>query len=227
MSYNRINWTNTEDTPLNAQNLNTMDNGIYNLDRTINTLDKLLTYPNVSADCITGDYQVTTGSTLEIENGCLNITGGSNTVGISSDLTETKSVDTDRMMLIKLRIKKDSGTNLSVYFKYITATDEVYVTTENIIASNLNTAVIGNPSYTITDDSYHDVWCIFDSQSTVSITGIAIEIAASTPNATISNFHAFYSMDKVEGTVGEQLVSPVYSVLAESQSTEVTVANAT
>ena len=201
MSYNRISWTNTEDTPLNAQNLNTMDNGIYTLDRTINTLEKLLTYPNVSADCIKGNYLATTGSTLEIENGCLNITGGSNTVGISSDLTETKSVDTDRMMLIKLRIKKDSGTNLSVYFKYVTATDEVYVTTGNIIASNLNTAVIGNPSYTITDDSYHDIWCIFDSQTAVNITGMTVEIAASSPSATISNFHAFYSMDKA-GTGG-------------------------
>lgn len=227
MEYDRIVWTNTENTPLNAQNLNKMDKGIYDLYRSINSLDKLLTYPNVSADCISGNYQITEGSTLEIENGCLIITGGSNTVDISSELIETKLVDTNRIMLIKLRIKKNSGTNLSVYFKYITATDEVYVTTENIIASNLNTAVIGNPSYTITDDSYHDVWCIFDSQSTVSITGIAIEIAASTPNATISNFHAFYSMDKVEGTVGEQLVSPVYNLLSESQSEEVTVASVT
>lgn len=226
MSYNRINWTNTEDTPLNTQNLNTMDNGIYNLDRTINTLDKLLTYPNVSADCITGDYQVTTGSTLEIENGCLNITGGSNTVGISSDLTETKSVDTDRMMLIKLRIKKDSGTNLSVYFKYVTETDEVYVTTGNIIASNLYTAGIGNPSYIITDDNYHDVWCIFDNQTAVDITGMTVEISASSPSATISNFRVFYSMDKVDEARDTTTVSRINTVIPTNSSSVITVREA-
>lgn len=226
--YNRIVWTNTENTPLNAQNLNIMDNGIYNFTSTVNAIDKLLTYPNVSADCIVGDYQVTTGSTLTVENGCLNITGsGNSVVDISSDLADVKSVDTDRIMLIKLRIKKNSGTNLSVYFKYTTATDEVYVTSGNILASNLNTAVIGNPSYTITDDNYHDVWCIFDSQTAVDITGMTVEIAASSPSATISNFRVFYSMDTAGATPtgGEQLVNSVYSAITENGETTETVDN--
>ena len=226
MAYNRILWTNTEDTPLNAQNLNKMDNAIYDNDRLLNDAFHLMTYPNVSADCLTGDFSVTGDTTLTTDNGCLTIDSNTNSINLISDLSEVKTVDNNRLLLIKLRIKRNNSAYLYVAFKYITADDEVYVINENIVASNLRISGNATPSYLIEDDDYHNVWCIFQSTNPIQIQGIAVELATAV-KTTISNFQVFYSMDKVEVSTGEQFVSPVYDALAESQSTEVTVANAT
>ncbi len=225
MAYSKINWTDTRDTPLNARNLNKMDNCIYDHDKSLNNAYHLMTYPNVSADCLDGDFSVTGDTTLTLENGCLTIDSNTNTIDLTSNLSEVKTVDSDRLMLIKLRIKRNNSAYLYVAFKYITANDEVYIINENIVASNLRISN-ATPSYLIEDDNYHNIWCIFKSTNPIQIKGIAVELA-NTVKATVSNLQAFYSMDKVEGTVGEQLVSPVYSVLAESQSEEVTVSSVT
>ena len=224
MAYGKINWTNTRATPLNAQNLNKMDNCIYDTDKLLNSAYHLMTYPNVSADCLDGNFSVT-GDTDLTKNGCLTIDSDTNTIDLTSDLSEVKTVDNNRLMLIKLRIKRNNSAYLYVAFKYITANDEVYIINENIVASNLRISN-ATPSYLIEDDNYHNIWCIFKSANAIQIKGIAVELA-NTVKATVSNLQAFYSMDKVEGMAGEQLVSPVYSVLVESQSTEVTVSSVT
>lgn len=225
MAYGKINWTNTRATPLNAQNLNKMDNCIYDTDKLLNSAYHLMTYPNVSADCLDGNFSVTGDTDLTTENGCLTIDSDTNTIDLTSDLSEVKTVDNNRLMLIKLRIKRNNSAYLYVAFKYITADDEVYIINENIVASNLRISN-ATPSYLIEDDNYHNIWCIFKSVNAIQIKGIAVELA-NTVKATVSNLQAFYSMDKVEVTFGEQLVSPVYGVLSESQSEEVTVASVT
>lgn len=224
MIYQRIDWTNTESTLLNATNLNKMDKGIYDLEKYANTLEELTVYPNVSADCIKGNYEVTSGATLAVENGCLNITGSGNVINLSSDLSETKTIDTNRVMLLKLRMKKNSGTNVSIYPKYYTNTDEVYITAQNIIASNLYTAGFGNPQYIISDGVYHNIWCIFGSSTAVDIKGIIIELAPS-PDVTISNIQLFYSMDKVD-EARDTTVSRINTVIPTNSSSVITVREA-
>ena len=226
MAYSKTNWTNTSDTPLNAQNLNKMDIGIYDNEKSLNNALHLMTYPNVSADCLTGNFSVTGDTTLTIENSCLNIDSNGNVTNLIGNLSETKTVDNDRLMLIKLRIKRNNNSFLYIAFKYITEDDEVYVINENIIASNLRISGNATPSYLIEDDEYHNIWCVFHSTNQIHIKSIAVELATAV-KTTISNFQVFYSMDKAEGAVGEQLVSLVYGVLAESQSEEVTAASVT
>lgn len=200
MSYGRVYWTSTIDTPISEHNLNNMDIGIFNNDKAIEKLETLATYPNTSADCIKGNFSITDGATLTVNNGCLTVVSESvNVIDISSDLSGDKVIDNNRLMLARLRVKMDSGSNLSVYFRYITDTDTVYVVPENIISSNLNTSGIGNPSYTISDTEYHDIWCIFKSSTAVTIKGFVVELAP-VPKATISNLQLFYSMDRAEGS---------------------------
>ena len=163
---------------------------------------------------------------MTTDNGCLTIDSNTNSINLISDLSEVKTVDNNRLLLIKLRIKRNNSAYLYVAFKYITADDEVYVINENIVASNLRISGNATPSYLIEDDDYHNVWCIFQSTNPIQIKGIAVELA-NTVKTTVSNLQAFYSMDKVEVSTGEQLVSSVYGLSADSPSIEVTVANAT
>ena len=201
MPYKRINWTNTIDTPLNAQNLNKLDEGIYNNQAQLNSLEQLATYPNLASDCLKGNYSVTDETELIFGNGCLKIQSSIGTTTLSSDLTDVKTVDNNRLMLIKLRVKMMSGSNLSVYFKYKTNDNEQYVVKENIVASNLSLKGIGKPSYIIQDNEYHNVWCIFNAPSVTSITGVSVDLAPFA-KAEISNFQAFYSLDEA-GTSNE------------------------
>ena len=124
MSYERVNWTNTIQTPLNAQNLNNMDIGIKNTYTEINNVMELAAYPNLGADCISGTYAASNGAELFVgEGSVITVTqNNASTTVISSSLNGTKKVDTDRLMLLKLRIKMTSGSNMSVYLKYITET---------------------------------------------------------------------------------------------------------
>ena len=225
MAYGKINWTNTRATPLNAQNLNKMDNCIYDNNKSLNGAYHLMTYPNLSADCLDRNFSVTGDTTLTTDSGCLTIDSNTNSINLISDLSEVKTIDNNRLMLIKLRIKRNNSAYLYVAFKYITADDEVYIINENIVASNLR-ITNATPSYLIEDDNYHNIWCIFKSANPIQIKGIAVELA-NTVKTTVSNLQAFYSMDKVEVLTGEQLVSPVYGLSADSSSTEVTVENAT
>lgn len=222
MPYKRINWTNTVETPLNAQNLNKMDEGIYNNQSLINNLEKLATYPNLSADCLKHNFTVSNGAILTTENGCINIIQqNSGTTILISDLLKNKAVDTNRLMLVKLRIKMlNSSSNLNVYIKYITVDDEIYVSKDNIIASNLRTNTGSNSDYLITDNEIHNVWCVFGCPTVTEITGIGVELAPFA-QAEISNIQAFYSLDKVESGESYKTVTANYDVVEKTNEYEV------
>ena len=224
MSYERVNWTNTIQTPLNAQNLNNMDIGIKNTYTEINNVMELVAYPNLGADCISGTYAASNGAELFVgEGNVITVTqNNASTTVISSSLNGTKKVDTDRLMLLKLRIKMTSGSNMSVYLKYITETDEVYILSSNIIAGNLNTSGVGNPSYVITDNEYHNIWCIFKLPEETEITGIAVELAPYA-KAKISAFEAFYSSDRAGGNIGNlfEVINTVYDIDSTTQASQV------
>ena len=224
MSYERVNWTNTTQTPLNAQNLNNMDIGIKNTYTEINNVMELAAYPNLGADCVSGTYAASNGAELFVgEGSVITVTqNNANTTVISSSLNGTKKVDTDRLMLLKLRIKMTSGSNMSVYLKYLTETDEIYVLSNNIIVGNLNTSGVGNPSYVITDNEYHNIWCIFKLPEETEITGIAVEIAPYA-KAKISAFEAFYSSDRAGGNIGNlfEVINTVYDIDSTTQASQV------
>ena len=224
MSYERVNWTNTIQTPLNAQNLNNMDIGIKNTYTEINNVMELAAYPNLGADCVSGTYAASNGAELFVgEGSIITVTqNNASTTVISSSLNGTKKVDTDRLMLLKLRIKKTSGSNMSVYFKYITETDEVYILSSNIVAGNLNTGGVGNPLYNITDNEYHNIWCIFKLPEETEITGIAVKIGPYA-KAKISAFEAFYSSDRASGSIGNlfEVINTVYDVDNTTQASQV------
>lgn len=224
MSYERVNWTNTIQTPLNAQNLNNMDIGIKNTYTEINNVMELVAYPNLGADCISGTYAASNGAELFVgEGNVITVTqNNASTTVISSSLNGTKKVDTDRLMLLKLRIKMTSGSNMSVYLKYITETDEVYILSSNIVAGNLNTGGVGNPSYVITDNEYHNIWCIFKLPEETEITGIAVEIAPYA-KAKISAFEAFYSSDRAGGNIGNlfEVINTVYDIDSTTQASSI------
>lgn len=224
MSYERVNWTNTIQTPLNAQNLNNMDIGIKNTYTEINNVMELAAYPNLGADCISGTYAASNGAELFVgEGSVITVTqNNANTTVISSSLNGTKKVDTDRLMLLKLRIKMTSGSNMSVYLKYLTETDEIYVLSNNIIVGNLNTSGVGNPSYVITDNEYHNIWCIFKLPEETEITGIAVELAPYA-KAKISAFEAFYSSDRAGGNIGNlfEVINTVYDIDSTTQASSI------
>lgn len=224
MSYERVNWTNTIQTPLNAQNLNNMDIGIKNTYTEINNVMELAAYPNLGADCVSGTYAASNGAELFVgEGSVITVTqNNANTTVISSSLNGTKKVDTDRLMLLKLRIKMTSGSNMSVYLKYLTETDEIYVLSNNIIVGNLNTSGVGNPSYVITDNEYHNIWCIFKLPEETEITGIAVELAPYA-KAKISAFEAFYSSDRAGGNIGNlfEVINTVYDIDSTTQASSI------
>lgn len=222
MAYNKINWTNTAQTPLNAQNLNKMDSGIYDNEKLLNNALYLMTYPNVSADCLTGNFSVTGDTALTIENSCLNIDSNSNVTNLIGNLSETKTVDNDRLMLIKLRIKRNNNSFLYIAFKYITEDDEVYVINENIIASNLRISGNATPSYLIEDDEYHNIWCVFHSTNQIHIKSIAVELATAV-KTTISNFQVFYSLDRIDRGAKNifTVLNTVYDINTSTQASTV------
>ena len=222
--YERVNWTNTIQTPLGEQNLNTMDAGVYNAYIEINNVMELAAYPNLGADCVSGTYAASNGAELFVgEGSVITVTqNNANTTVISSSLNGTKKVDTDRLMLLKLRIKMTSGSNMSVYLKYLTETDEIYVLSNNIIVGNLNTSGVGNPSYVITDNEYHNIWCIFKLPEETEITGIAVELAPYA-KAKISAFEAFYSSDRAGGNIGNlfEVINTVYDIDSTTQASSI------
>ena len=222
--YERVNWTNTIQTPLDEQNLNTMDVGIENTYTEINNVMELAAYPNLGADCISGTYAASNGAELFVgEGSVITVTqNNASTTVISSSLNEAKKIDTDRLMLLKLRIKMTSGSNMSVYLKYLTETDEIYVLSNNIIVGNLNTSGVGNPSYVITDNDYHNIWCIFKLPEETEITGIAVELAPYA-KAKISAFEAFYSSDRAGGNIGNlfEVINTVYDIDSTTQASSI------
>ena len=201
-----------------------MDVGIENTYTEINNVMELAAYPNLGADCISGTYAASNGAELFVgEGSVITVTqNNASTTVISSSLNEAKKIDTDRLMLLKLRIKMTSGSNMSVYLKYLTETDEIYVLSNNIIVGNLNTSGVGNPSYVITDNDYHNIWCIFKLPEETEITGIAVELAPYA-KAKISAFEAFYSSDRAGGNIGNlfEVINTVYDIDSTTQASSI------
>jgi hypothetical protein len=209
MEYTRINWQNTDDTPVNAANLNKMDKAIAELVNELarlSKIEKLAVFPNQSNSRISNgvNFKSTNGYTLTYGNlGVLNdklvIT---NEEYASTQLTATLKnnlvLNADKSILLKLRVK--ATTNASIYPKLGLADGtSVFVPDTFVLASNMNTNSI--PYYKLTPDKWEDIWCIIGADIDTEIESINLHIAPYT-TLEIASLHAFYSQDTGSGSTG-------------------------
>lgn len=171
-------------------------------DYNIKNLETLSSYPNLSNNCLrsscdyksTNNWEVNNGGDLSTKDFCLTIKN-SQTTDVLGVLKEKKEVNKTNVMLVKIRIKMVEGKYTCVYPIYYTSTGMANITSKNIIASNLRQT---SNDYLLTDNEWHNVWFIFDCDTTREITKLGVRLATS-PNVLISNINAFYSLDKNGG----------------------------
>lgn len=125
-NYTRVNWTNTYTTPLNADNLNTMDKGISDLSSDIaavtavteaisknqDNLTSLMCYSNLANNIMlnaknfkdTANWSKVNAGTIGVDNANLTFTSNG-ALGAYGKLSKTITldVDGDRLVLIKIR----------------------------------------------------------------------------------------------------------------------------
>lgn len=200
-----------------------IDNVVSDFD--ITNLEMLGSYPNVSNNCIkspsefasTNDWEVDNGGSLGVKDLCLTVDNPKIT-DLLGLLTKEKVVNKNNIMLVKIRIKMVTGSYTCIYPIYATSDGIVNVTTNDIIASNLRPT---SGDYLLADNEWHNVWFIFDCQTTKTITKIGIRLASS-PNVIISNIQAFYSLDRAtSSTVSNyETVTANYDVLETSNEYE-------
>lgn len=222
MNYERINWQNGAETPLNQTNLNKMDKAISELVselEKLKQLETLGTFPNHSnsriLNCvnfnITSDYSLTYG-TLSVSDGKLIVTNPDYaSTQLTAKLKENFVLNEDKNVLIKLRAKAVAGSQVAIYPKIgLTDGTSAFVTTSSIVGSNLSTNTT-YPKYTLPYNQWTDIWCIFGADIDTEVESIDLHIA---PYATIeiASFQAFYSLDKTTSTNSSEAVSVVYDI---------------
>lgn len=173
-------------------------------DFNIKNIEALGSYPNVSNNCLTSpceydstdNWEVSNSGELNTKDLCLTVKN-SQTTDLLGTLVKEKRVDKNNIMLVKIRMKMVEGQYTCVYPIYSTTTGVVNITTDNLIASNLRPT---SGDYLLTDNEWHNIWFIFDCNSTNTIKKLGVRLSSS-PNVIISNINAFYSLDK-NGTDG-------------------------
>lgn len=231
MNYERINWKNGA-TPINETNLNKMDQAVYRLAQELEKLKQLevlSTFPNLSNSriensvnfCDTKDYSLTYG-TLSTVNGKLIVTNTDYaSTQLSAKLKQSVVLDSDKNILVKVRIKAVYGSNVCIYPKIGLADGtSVFVVADSILGSNL-TASTTYPQYPLPDNKWVDVWFIFGSDISTEVKSIDLHIA---PYAVveIASFQAFYSLDKNAESTVTTINNGVTEVLATPAITPTT-----
>lgn len=133
-NYTRVNWTNSSTTPLNADNLNTMDKGISDLSSDItavtatmnknqdnltaaisksqDNLTSLMCYPNQSANIMinaknfkdTANWSKVNAGTIDVDNANMTITSAG-ALGAYGKLSKTITLDADGDKLVLIKIR--------------------------------------------------------------------------------------------------------------------------
>ena len=206
MIYERINWQNGTDTPINQTNLNKMDKAISELAgelERLKQLEILSAFPNQSNNCINNCTNFISVEGFSVTYGNLNISDRKLIVAnpdygstqLKTKLTKNIVLSQDKTLLVKLRIKAVAGSGVTLY-PLIGLTDgtSVFLTMNSIVGSNLITNS-AYPKYNLPDKKWVDVWYIFGTETETEIESIILQIA---PYATveIASIGAFYSLDK-------------------------------
>lgn len=196
MSYTRINWTDTASTPLCADNLNTMENGIEDAH---NGISKLNTNYSQIADRIsaqdtiipalknftganimknnknytsTTDYADMDGAALTTDNACLHIAVNAlgKIAGAYGKLSKTITLDTDRVRqaLVKLRVKAANPTRIYPVMRL--NANGTYIGDAHIVSSNLTSlsSTAQKTYWEIPKDTWCDLWLVFGADTTTA-----------------------------------------------------------
>lgn len=193
-----------------VSNVNYLMSKINNVvsDFDITNLEMLSSYPNVSNNCLkshcnfqsTNNWSIGNSGSLDVTDFCLSVEN-LQTTDLLGKLTKEKIINKNNIMLVKIRMKMVKGSYTCIYPIYSTSNGLVNITSNNIIASNLRPT---SGDYLLTDNEWHNIWFIFDCDTTTSITSIGLRLASS-PSVIISNFNAFYSLDKTSS--GEAIIT--------------------
>lgn len=215
-NYTRVNWTNTYTTPLNADNLNTMDKGISDLSSDIaavattisksqDNLTSLMCYPNQSANIMlnaknfkdTANWAKLNSGTIGVDNANLTFTSNG-ALGAYGKLSKTITLDGDgdKLVLIKIRALLAQGSSAKIQPCWRLNTNGNYITSASIVASNLTST--SSVYWQLSDSNkWQDLWLIAkrpvaDTDFSLNAVGLFVQ---STATVYISHYQVFYSLD--------------------------------
>lgn len=229
MIYERVNWQNGAETPLNQTNLNKMDKAISDLVSELEKLKQLEilgAFPNQLNCSIDNCTNFSSTSGFSVTYGTLDTSDGKLVVAnpdyastrLSAKLNKNLMLNNDKNILVKLRIKAVAGSNCGVGI-YIGLTDgtSVPVTKSCILGSNISGCSLTNGEWT-------NLWWVFSAEVDTEIESIVLNIYTYA-TVEISNIQAFYSLDKAtSNTVSNyKTVTASYDLLEKSN--EFTVEN--
>lgn len=215
-NYTRVNWTNTYTTPLNADNLNTMDKGISDLSSDIaavtaaisksqDNLTSLMCYPNQANNIMinaknfkdTANWSKVNAGAIGVDNTSLTL-ASNGALGAYGKLSKaiTLDGDGDRLVLIKIRALLAQGSGAKIQPCWRLNINGNYITSASIVASNL---ISTSSVYWQLSDSnkWQDLWLIARRPTAgkdFSLNAIGLFVQ-STATVYISHYQVFYSLD--------------------------------
>lgn len=228
MIYERVNWQNGAETPLNKTNLNKMDKAISDLVSELEKLKQLEflgAFPNLSSCCINNSVNFSSTSGFSVTYGTLDVLDGKLIISsreyastqLKVKLNKSVVINKEKNILVKLRIKAVAGSNCGVGI-YIGLTDgtSVPVTKSCILGSNISGCSLTNGEWT-------NLWWVFSAEVDTEIESIVLNLYTY-PEVEISNIQAFYSLDKAtSNTVSNyETITANYDVVETSNEYEVT-----
>jgi hypothetical protein len=215
-NYTRVNWTNTYTTPLNADNLNTMDKGISDLSSDIadvtaaisknqDNLTSLMCYPNQANNIMinaknfkdTANWSKVNAGTIGVDNTSLTL-ASNGALGAYGKLSKTITLDRDgdKLVLIKIRALLAQGSGAKIQPCWRLNINGNYITPASIVAGNLT--LTSSVYWQLSDSNkWQDLWLIAKRPAAgtdFSLNAVGLFVQ-STATVYISHYQVFYSLD--------------------------------
>lgn len=217
-NYTRVNWTNTYTTPLNADNLNTMDKGISDLSSDIadvtaaisknqDNLTSLMCYPNLANNIMlnaknfkdTANWSKVNAGTIGVDNANLTFTSNG-ALGAYGKLSKTITldVDGDKLVLIKIRALLAQGGSAKIVPCWRLNVNGDYIHPASVVTSNLTSGTASNVYWQLAESNkWQDLWLIAKrpvAGKDFSLNAVGLFVQ-STATVYISHYQVFYSLD--------------------------------
>ena len=202
MAYEKVNWTNTPTTKINATNLNHMDSGIaandVSINATNNQINALAAFPNQTYNLIPNHVNFTNASgwntvnsgTLTASGALLTAVSESN-LRIYADLEKSVPLNANASVLVKIRARCTSGGTATVKPCWRAGSSGVVIDKSYIIAGNVKTA---DMTWTV-GSTFADLWLIAkDGTSQATIDRVGLQINSGT-TVEIGHFECYFSQD--------------------------------
>ena len=215
-NYTRVNWTNSSTTPLNADNLNTMDKGISDLSSDIadvtaaisksqDNLTSLMCYPNQANNIMlnaknfkdTANWSKVNAGTVAVDNSILTLERNG-ALGAYGKLSKTITLDADgdKLVLIKIRALLAQGSSAKIVPCWRLNINGDYIHHASVVASNLTSDTASNVYWQLSDSNkWQDLWLIARRPTTdFSLNAVGLFVQ-STAQVFVSHYQVFYSLD--------------------------------